>query len=143
MSFEWPLRVYIEDTDVGGIVYYANYFRYLERARTEWLRSLGFSQEILRHQNILLIVRDIQAKYRLPARLDDELTVTVELESQRKASAVLKQAVYRTAAAGRECLMTATTGIACITQDGRPQAFPHDILTAMSADAGETERPDE
>ena len=81
MSFEWPLRVYIEDTDVGGIVYYANYFRYLERARTEWLRSLGFSQEILRHQNILLIVRDIQAKYRLPARLDDELTVTVELES--------------------------------------------------------------
>ena len=101
MTFAWPLRVYIEDTDVGGIVYYANYFRYLERARTEWLRAMGYSQEILRHDDVLLIVRDVQAKYRLPAKLDDELTVTVELETQRKASAVLKQSVYRDGDVGR------------------------------------------
>ena len=139
MTFAWPLRVYIEDTDVGGIVYYANYFRYLERARTEWLRAMGYSQEILRHDDVLLIVRDVQAKYRLPAKLDDELTVTVELETQRTASAVLKQSVYRDGDVGRECLLTAEIGIACITTEGRPRAFPPEIFTAMSATADAAE----
>jgi len=142
MIFQWPVRVYIEDTDVGGIVYYGNYFRYLERARTEWLRALGYSQELLRHEDILLVVRDVQAKYRLPAKLDDELTVTVELERCRKASINIKQQIFRGTGEGSQLLVDASIGIACINHAGRPQAFPAEILTAMLAEAGKTERPD-
>lgn len=129
MSFSWPVRVYIEDTDAGGIVYYANYFRFLERARTEWLRTLNCSQEQLRHQDVLFVVREVQAKYRLPARLDDELRVTVAVESSRKVSLILEQSVWR----GEECLLTASIQIACMTSAGRPQAIPVDLLNAMTA----------
>jgi len=77
--FSWPARVYWEDTDGGGIVYYANYLRYLERARTEWLRSLGFSQQQLaRDPGIVFAVVSLNIEYRRPAKLDDELLVTCE-----------------------------------------------------------------
>ena len=77
MSFTWPCRVYWEDTDGGGIVYYANYLRFLERARTEWLRSLGYSQQALaRDPGIVFTVVSLNIDYRKPARLDDELVVT-------------------------------------------------------------------
>jgi acyl-CoA thioester hydrolase len=76
-AFSWAARVYWEDTDGGGIVYYANYLRFLERARTEWLRSLGHSQhELARTAGILFAVAGLEVEYRRPARLDDELTIT-------------------------------------------------------------------
>lgn len=130
MTFRWPVRVYIEDTDAGGIVYYANYFCFLERARSEWLRAIGYSQEALRHQNVLFVVREVQAKYRQPARLDDELTVTVAVGGSRKVSLLLEQQVFR----GDECLLTATIQIACMNLAGRPQAIPATLLNAMTAD---------
>jgi len=142
MAFTWPLRVYIEDTDAGGIVYYANYFRFLERARSEWLRALGYGQEQLRHQNVLFVVREVQAKYLSPARLDDELLVSVAVEHSRKASLVLSQKVWRKpaaespeAVAAHEYLVEAQITIACISDTGRPQAVPADILKRMTAGA--------
>lgn len=75
--FEWPVRVYYEDTDAEGVVYYANYLKFYERTRTEWLRSLGISQEILKNKhNIIFVVKNVSIDYRRPALLDDELTVT-------------------------------------------------------------------
>ncbi|WP_430462012.1 tol-pal system-associated acyl-CoA thioesterase [Thalassolituus sp. LLYu03] len=129
MPFDWPVRVYIEDTDAGGIVYYANYFRFLERARTEWLRTLNCSQEALRQQDVLFVVREVQAKYRVPARLDDELRVSVAVKSSRKVSLELEQSVWRQ----EECLLTATIQIACMNHAGRPQAIPVELLHAMTA----------
>ena len=77
--FEWPVRVYYEDTDAEGVVYYANYLKFYERTRTEWLRSLGISQEILKNKhNIIFVVKNVSIDYRRPALLDDELTVTAD-----------------------------------------------------------------
>ncbi|MGB5569099.1 MAG: YbgC/FadM family acyl-CoA thioesterase, partial [Sedimenticolaceae bacterium] len=79
--FEWPVRVYYEDTDAGGVVYYANYLKYLERARTEWLRYLGFGQDtLMRDAGILFAVRRVEIDYLLPARFDDALLVELEIE---------------------------------------------------------------
>ncbi|MDK2779367.1 MAG: tol-pal system-associated acyl-CoA thioesterase [Pseudomonadota bacterium] len=136
MSFRWPVRVYFEDTDAGGIVYYANYFRFLERARTEWLRALGYSQESLRSDDILFVVREVRARYLRPARLDDELTLTVRVESSRKASLVLAQEVLRRNEQGEEeCLVQADISIACMNHGGRPQGIPAVILNAMTSSA--------
>ena len=136
MSFRWPVRVYFEDTDAGGIVYYANYFRFLERARTEWLRALGYSQESLRADDILFVVREVRARYLRPARLDDELTLTVRVESSRKASLVLAQEVLRRNEQGEEeCLVQADISIACMNHGGRPQGIPAVILNAMMSSA--------
>lgn len=78
MAFEWPIRVYWEDTDAGGIVFYANYLKFFERARTEWLRALGIGQQVLREQTGgMFVVSETTLKYHRPARLDDELVVTV------------------------------------------------------------------
>src|SRR5690606_4507806 len=75
-EFSWPVRVYYEDTDAGGVVYYANYLRFMERARTEWLRSVGIDQRVLlRQDNLMFVVVDAQVSYKVPARLDDELEV--------------------------------------------------------------------
>lgn len=150
MAFTWQLRVYIEDTDAGGIVYYANYFRFLERARSEWLRSLGYGQEQLRHQNVLFVVREVQAKYLNPARLDDELLVSVVVEQSRKASLVLSQKVWRKPVAEnpqtmdpQEYLVEAQITIACITVAGRPQAVPAEILKRMTAGAAYPSEPND
>ncbi|MCD8521222.1 MAG: tol-pal system-associated acyl-CoA thioesterase [Saccharospirillaceae bacterium] len=150
MAFTWPLRVYIEDTDAGGIVYYANYFRFMERARSEWLRALGYGQEQLRHQNVIFVVREVQAKYLSPARLDDELLVSVAVEQSRKASLLLSQKVWRKpaeerpdAAGPQDYLAEALITIACITQTGRPQAVPAEILKRMTAGAAYPSEPND
>jgi acyl-CoA thioester hydrolase len=94
--FSWPARVYWEDTDGGGIVYYANYLRFLERARTEWLRSLGYSQQVLaREPGVLFAVVSLTVDYRRPARLDDELTITCEPRVEGAASLRFAQRIYR------------------------------------------------
>ena len=94
MSFQFPIRVYWEDTDAGGIVFYANYLKFMERARTEWLRSLGIEQRVLREQTGgMFVVSETQLKYHRPARLDDELLVTAELRQIGSASAIIAQRV--------------------------------------------------
>ena len=91
-AFEWPLRVYWEDTDAGGIVFYANYLKYFERARTEWLRSLGISQQALRHSSGgMFVVSETALRYLKPARLDDELRVSAVLTQQGRGSLHLLQ----------------------------------------------------
>lgn len=94
MSFTHPVRVYWEDTDAGGIVFYANYLKFMERARTEWLRSLGIEQRLLREATGgMFVVSETQLKYHRPARLDDELRVTAELRQMGSASMVIGQQV--------------------------------------------------
>jgi acyl-CoA thioester hydrolase len=93
-EFTWPVRVYWEDTDAGGIVFYANYLKYLERARTEWLRSLGIGQRSLRDQTgCMFVVTDTQLRYLHPGRLDDELIVTASLKDLGRASMTIAQEV--------------------------------------------------
>ena len=92
MSFEWPVRIYWEDTDAGGIVFYANYLKFFERARTEWLRSLGIDQGRLREASGgMFVVSETQVRYLRPARLDDVLTVTARLQETGRASLVIAQ----------------------------------------------------
>jgi acyl-CoA thioester hydrolase len=92
--FSWPVRVYYEDTDAAGVVYYANYLRYFERARTEWLRALGYEQTDLATQfGIVFVVRSINVEYLLPARFNDALSIGVELDSVGASQIRLKQKV--------------------------------------------------
>lgn len=93
--FTWPLRVYWEDTDAGGIVFYANYLKYFERARTEWLRSLGIGQQKLREDTGgMFVVTDTQLRYVQPARLDDQLIVTAKLSATGRAGLSLSQQAF-------------------------------------------------
>ena len=98
LSFNWPVRVYFEDTDSGGIVYYASYLKFMERARTEWLRGRGIDvEELARKDRVLFAVRSLELDYRQPARLSDALRVSVVLERARRASLELWQEVIREA----------------------------------------------
>ena len=95
-AFTWPVRVYWEDTDAGGIVFYANYLKFFERARTEWLRSLGIGQADLRERSGgMFVVTETAVRYVAPARLDDELTVTARLHEKGRASLVIAQEAMR------------------------------------------------
>ena len=95
MSFEFPVRVYWEDTDAGGIVFYANYLKFFERARTEWLRNLGLEQQRLREQTGgMFVVSETAIKYHRPARLDDHLRVTAHLAESGRASLVIAQQAW-------------------------------------------------
>ncbi len=92
MAFQLPIRIYWEDTDAGGIVFYANYLRFFERARTEWLRSFGLSQQVLREQTGgMFVVTDVRLRYLQPARLDDQLLVTAHLQEKGRASLTIGQ----------------------------------------------------
>ncbi|MDE2414760.1 MAG: tol-pal system-associated acyl-CoA thioesterase [Comamonadaceae bacterium] len=92
MAFEWPVRIYWEDTDAGGIVFYANYLKFFERARTEWLRSLDLGQQRLRElTGGIFVVTDARLRYLRPARLDDELIVTASLQECGRASLTIAQ----------------------------------------------------
>jgi acyl-CoA thioester hydrolase len=126
-DFSWPVRVYFEDTDAGGIVYHAQYLLFLERARTEWLRNLGFNQSELKLQGTLFVVRDMAIKWIDPARLDDELIVHVSIERINKASLIMEQVIM----CGNIKKLTARVTIACL--DGvnmKPTAIPKNIVKA-------------
>lgn len=125
--FRWASRVYWEDTDGGGIVYYANYLRFLERARTEWLRSLGFSQlKLAEEPGVLFAVVSLNIEYRRPARLDDELIITCEPAIEGSASVRFAQRIYRGA---DELLVEASVRVACVdARTLRPKRLP-DFLT--------------
>ncbi len=95
-EFAWPVRVYYEDTDAGGVVYHSNYLNFMERARTEWLRALGFEQDELKDkQGVLFVVRSLNIEYYLPARFNDNLIVTVKMTTLRGASMLLEQDVKK------------------------------------------------
>jgi len=127
--FQWGVRVYYEDTDSGGVVYYANYLRFMERARTEWMRSLGFEQDrLLAEQGLLFAVRSARIDYLRPARFNDRLDVTVDIRRCGRASLTLEQAVLRHAEAASP-LCTGTIRVACIeAKTFRPQPIPDSIL---------------
>ncbi len=134
-GFTWPARVYWEDTDGGGIVYYANYLRFLERARTEWLRQGGHSQQRLaREEGILFTVVSLGIEYRAPARLDDELEISCEPHLQGQASLRFVQRICRrSAGAERELLAEANLRVACLdARTLRPRRLPA-FLLAMRA----------
>jgi len=127
--FKWPVRVYYEDTDLGGVVYYANYLKFMERARTEWLRALGFEQTALaRDHGVVFVVSSLAIDYLKPAAFNDELTVTVELESLGAAQIVVKQTVAR---AG-QALAAASVRIGCVnTATFRPARIPEPVVTRI------------
>jgi acyl-CoA thioester hydrolase len=129
--FRWESRVYWEDTDGGGIVYYANYLRFLERARTEWLRSLGYSQRTLAEEpGIVFAVVSLNIEYRKPARLDDELLITCEPKVEGAATIVFAQRIYRGRAdvtdyGAASLLVEASARVACLdARTLRPKRLP-------------------
>jgi len=128
--FTFRIRVYWEDTDAAGIVFYANYLKFFERARSEWLRSLGFEQEGLRAgEGIAFVVAETSVRYRRPARLDDVIDVTVEVRHRGQASLEVAQRALR----GSELLAEGTIRIGCIELGTfRPRRFPNDILLALA-----------
>jgi len=125
-AFTWPTRVYWEDTDAGGIVYYASYLRFLERARTEWLRSLGYSQRALaEEQGVLFAVVNVTVQYRRPARLDDELQVSCSAKPVGQVRLLFEQDVYRGTVTPGNLLVRAQLQVACIdVRTLRPRRLP-------------------
>lgn len=129
MTGSITLRVYYEDTDLAGIVYYANYLKFIERARTEWVRALGVDQSRLKaEQGLVFAVRRVEADYLKPALFDDLLTVTTRLVSSTAARIVLDQQVLR---AGMP-LFAATVTLVCLTDRGTPARIPADLRAGLS-----------
>lgn len=126
MTHRLSLRVYYEDTDLAGIVYYANYLKFIERGRSEWLRELGVDQAALKRQGRVFAVRRIEADYLRPALYDDPLSVETSLGESGRARLVLEQRVLR----GDETLFSARVIIACLDAAGRPVRLP-DGLPAL------------
>lgn len=110
-NFSWPVRVYYEDTDAGGIVYYANYLKYFERARTEWLRALGVEQDLWLEQNVAFVVTEVQMLNKRPAKFNEQLTVLSEISTLKRASLVFKQEIYN---AMQHVICSAEVKVACI-----------------------------
>jgi len=141
--FRHTTRVYWEDTDAGGIVYYANYLKFFERARTEWLRSLGLEQQRLRERDgtmfivsqtairerhgVIFAVREVQATYLAPARLEDQLVVTTRVDPPGGARLVMEQEVWRPPT----CLFKCRVTLACLGSDGRPARLPAEVRAAF------------
>ena len=134
-SFEWPVRVYYEDTDAGGVVYYANYLRYLERARTEWLRAFGFEQDQLRiEHNIVFAVRSVDIQYKKPALFNQQIIVLIDHVDLRPASMEMQQSIIRKSAKNSELIVTAAVNIVCLhDQQFTPQRIPQPIFKELSA----------
>jgi acyl-CoA thioester hydrolase len=122
LPFSFPIRVYWEDTDAGGVVYHGSYVRFLERARSEWLRAQGVGQQALREtEDLVLVIRDLTLDFRKPARLDDELQVSVVMTERRSASFRVEQQIVR----GGQLLVGAHVRVACLVASSfRPRPLP-------------------
>lgn len=132
--FEHGLRVYWEDTDAGGIVFYANYLKFFERARTEWLRACGHEQEALRRDpGLMFVVAHTAVNYRAPARLDDWIVVDVRVVEAARASLVIEQRAWRAAGeGGRVLLADGTIRIGCVDVVRlRPQRIPSELIESL------------
>jgi 4-hydroxybenzoyl-CoA thioesterase len=128
--FQWPVRVYVEDTDAGGIVYYVNYLKYMERARTEWFRRCGFEKPALFRDNLMFVVHSLNVQYHRPARLDDSLLVGARVVQAGKTFFIMNQSVIR----GDDLLCRADVKVACVSRDTmKPAAIPLDVRQAALA----------
>lgn len=125
-EFLWPVRVYYEDTDAGGVVFYANYLKFMERGRTEYLRELGFEQDELAEQGILFAVRRAEVDYLKAARFNDALLVSARVTQQKRASLLFEQEIKKES--GEVC-SRGQISIVCVDKDSfRPKAIPEEIL---------------
>jgi acyl-CoA thioester hydrolase len=112
--FEWNTRVYFEDTDSGGVVYHANYLKFMERARTEWLRNLGLNQiELKQKDKVIFVVRKIDIQYKIPARFNDELLIQTDCVKTTDYSIILKQNILR----GKQIITEGNVEIVCVNSD--------------------------
>jgi acyl-CoA thioester hydrolase len=130
VSHVWEIRVYYEDTDLAGIVYYANYLRFIERARTEWVRGLGVDQSRLKAESgIVFAVRRVEADYLVPARFDDVLRVETGVREAAGARIVLSQEIWR----GEERLFAAVVTLVAMGAGGRPARLPAEFRALIGA----------
>lgn len=131
MTFDFPVRIYWEDTDAGGIVFYANYLKFFERARTEWLRAAGVEQHQLREDTgLIFVVAATSLRYLAPAKLDDLLTITVEPQPAGRASLMVRQRALR----GDILLCEGDIRIGCVRADDlKPQRLPDSVVAAITA----------
>jgi acyl-CoA thioester hydrolase len=129
--FDWTVRVYYEDTDAGGIVFYANYLKFFERARTEWLRAAGIGQhELLEQQGMAFVVKNASIDYVAPARLDDEIKLTTTIEKLGRASVQFAQQAWR----GEQLLTSASVKVGCVdAATMRPRPLPDEVAGKMRA----------
>jgi len=127
--FLWPIRIYYEDTDGGGVVYHTNYIKFMERARTEWLRNLGFEQDELRDRNgVIFAVRSAQVDYFLPAKFNDELMVSSRVIKKGKASIIIEQEVMRKS----QILCKGIIKVGTLDDKNfRPKAMPESLYEKM------------
>ena len=130
-TFSLPVRIYFEDTDSGGVVYHSNYLKFMERARTEWLRSVGIDQHQLKqHDHIMFVVHRIDIQYRLPARFNDDLIVKSELKDIGSSKIEFRQMIYRE----NEMLIDASVDIACIdSKKFKPVRIPSTVKEIMES----------
>lgn len=129
MEFSFPIRVYYEDTDAGGIVYYGNYLKFFERARTEWLRNLGIEQQTWLQHKIGFVVRRVNMDNSAPAKLDDQLEVTVRVNQIKKASLTFEQTITN----NKQVVASAQVTVACVHLDKmKPVAIPVEILGVIT-----------
>ena len=128
-EFTWNVRVYYEDTDAGGIVYYANYLKFFERARTEWLRAIDVGQHaLLQEHDAMFVVKNVSADYHAPARLDDVLKLTLKIEKLGRASILFVQQAW----CGDVLLNTARVKVGCVDSALRPRAVPPAVAAKMA-----------
>ncbi len=129
-DFSWPVRVYYEDTDAGGVVFYANYLKFFERARTEMLRSFGFEQDVLKdEQGVLFVVRSVNVDYLKPARFNEQIAVSAKIVEHKKISLTFEQVITRQ----QDLLCTAIVRIACLdAQSLKPKPIPNVILQQLT-----------
>ena len=130
IDFLWPVRVYYEDTDAGGVVYYANYLKFFERARTEMLRSLGFEQDyLLAEENVIFVVRSVKIDYLKPARFNELIQVSAKVIEYKKTNLTFEQSMKR----GQDLLCCGAIRIACLdAQSMKPKQIPIAILELLS-----------
>ena len=127
--FEWPVRVYYEDTDAQGVVYYANYFRFMERARTEWLRALGVNQErMLNEERRMFVVTKTELEFIVPARFNDQLVVTARLGDLSRATFQIEQNIYRDDPDGTLCCRGGVRAALLNADTMRPVRVPADLF---------------
>ncbi len=131
--FEFPIRVYYEDTDAGGVVFYANYLRFFERARTEWLRSCGISQRLMTDQyGVMFVVRSSSIDYFLPARLDDLIRVSSRIERLGRVAVIFRQEAWRDTSCGAELLSASDIKVGCVNcATLRPEPIPVAVRSAL------------
>ena len=132
MEFNWPVRVYIEDTDAGGIVYYVNYLKFMERARTEFLRHIGFDHAEMIRQGTMFVIHSANTRYLQPAYLDDQLVATVAVINKKRTHLTFRQRIFHEGS-GRVLAESEVKGACVFKASMKPCAIPDDLASALQA----------